>query len=50
MFLFGIFKIDKTGSKTLNEREHGQSKNEEFEGVILLLLSTFFEKLFSIDA
>ena len=50
LFLFGYFKIDKTGSKTLNEREHGQSKNEEYEGVFLLLLSTFFEKILSVDA
>ena len=38
---FVVFKIDKTETKNLNEEEHGQSKNEDFEAfkrVILLLL------------
>ena len=43
-----VFKINKTTSKYLNEQEHWQSENEEFEAfetVVFLLLYIFFHSI-----
>ena len=40
--MFVISKIDKTISKGLNEEEQGESENEEFEILVILLFNKCF--------
>ena len=46
---FAVYQMHITSSKNINEEEHKQFKNEEFEDfdrVFLVLLYTFFEDFF----